>query len=103
MRVASYRQLQAISQQINFLTNGRLGNLDAFKVPDNVVVTPVPHGCTRFSQMDNGRVRAGYRDNITGETRMLLPAERDWWVDTPLLVLQLDQGPTCCGGAASLV
>ncbi|CAK9104217.1 Uncharacterized protein SCF082_LOCUS48645 [Durusdinium trenchii] len=100
LRVASYRQLQAMSQQLNLLSGGHIANLDHFSLPAGVVLKAVPHGSARFTERhDSGRVRAGFAA-ANGEREMLLPEARSWWLDVPLLVLQLDQGPTCCGGAA---
>ena len=101
LRVASYHQLQGMSQQLHLLTDGRVANLDYFTVPDGIILDPVGHGMTRLTERDDGtgRVRAAF-SKPNGERLMLVPDRRDWWVDVPLLVLQLDQGPTCCGGAA---
>ena len=100
VRVASYRQVQAMSQQMNFLTNGRFATLSDFEPPDGVNIKAVGHGEKRFKQQEAGRIRAGLRDLNTGTESFLLPLRRDWWLDVPLLVLQLDQGPTCCGSVA---
>ena len=104
VRVASYRQLQAMSQQMNFLTNGRRATLDAFQTPAEVVIRPVPPGHQRFVNREAGKWRAKHYNPTTGEEYHLLPASRSrpWWLDLPLLVLQVDQGPACCGGVASL-
>lgn len=67
---------------------------------DGVNIKAVGHGEKRFKQQEAGRIRAGLRDLNTGTESFLLPLRRDWWLDVPLLVLQLDQGPTCCGSVA---
>lgn len=91
-----------MSQQLNLLSGGHIANLDHFSLPAGVVLKAVPHGSARFTERhDSGRVRAGFAA-ANGEREMLLPEARSWWLDVPLLVLQLDQGPTCCGGAALL-
>ncbi len=100
--MASYRQVQAISQQLNLLTAGRIENVSAFDVPEGVVLAQCPSGCLRSTRMEGGRRRAFYTDPDTAEEVMLLPDNRLWYLDTKLLCLQLDQGPTCCGGMASL-
>eukprot|EP00435_Cladocopium_sp_Y103_P045777 s167_g13.t1 len=102
IRLASYRQLQAMSQQLRFLTNGQMKNLDSFAVPDGITLKPLMSGWDRFLRQEAGRNRAGFRNSNDGSEILLLPDDRQWWVDVPLLVLQLDQGPTCCGGAALL-
>ena len=101
VRVASYRQLQAMSHQLSLLTNGRIANLDSFREPPGVVLSRPHPGQQRFTRREDGRVRAGYLHE-DGEEVMLLPESRTWWLDANLLVLQLDQGPTCCGGLALL-
>lgn len=99
-RLASYRQIQAMSQQLNFLSNARIPNIDFFTTPANVHIHPVRKGSTRVKHLENGRIRAGHQNTQTGEVTKLLPNDGAWWNHIPLLVLQLDQGPTCCGGAA---
>ena len=100
-RVASFRFLQALSHQANLLTSGRIRDLDFFSTPDGVRLSPVKPGQTRFLRRENNRLRA-YHRLPDGEELPLLPEERNWWVQCPLLVLQLDQGPTCTAASAQL-
>ncbi|CAK9104133.1 Uncharacterized protein SCF082_LOCUS48620 [Durusdinium trenchii] len=79
LRVASYRQLQAMSQQLNLLSGGHIANLDHFSLPAGVVLKAVPHGSARFTERhDSGRVRAGFAA-ANGEREMLLPEARSWF------------------------
>ena len=100
VRLASYRQLQAISQQIHLLTNGKYG-LDSFREAPGVSLSPVRPGCKRFidESHDGHRLRAGHLNVGTGDSIYLMPEGR-WWEDQPLLTLQLDQGPTGTAGLA---
>ena len=72
VRVASYRQLQAMSHQLSLLTNGRIANLDSFREPPGVVLSRPQPGQQRFTRREDGRVRAGYLHE-DGEEVMLLP------------------------------
>lgn len=102
-RVASYRQLQAVSHQIHLLTKGRFRDLDAFSVPDGINLGPMKRWETRLVRKEHGnRSRAYHRNTQTGEDVALLPLDRRWWVPVPLLVLQFDQGPACCAASAPL-
>lgn len=101
-RVASYRQVQAISQQLSLITAGRIESINDFDVPEGVILGQIPSNCIRSTRVEGGRRRAFYSDPDTGDELMLLPDNRLWYLDTKLLVLQLDQGPTCCGGMAPL-
>jgi hypothetical protein len=101
-RVASYRHLQAVSQQINLLTAGRLNGLDAFSVPPDIFVSEVKPGHRREVRRDGTRHRVYHRSLASGEEVDLLPTNRDWWKELPMLVLQFDQGPTCTAAAAFL-
>ena len=100
-RVASYRFLQALSHQVHLLTAGRMESLDFFSVPDGICLDPIKSGQTRLVRREGSRYRA-YHCLPSGEEAPLLPATRRWWVPVPLLVLQLDQGPTCTAAAAQL-
>ena len=101
-RVASLRHLQAISHQINLLTAGRFRDLDSFKIPAGINLDPVGHHNVRVVQVQGDRTKVYYHNRETGEDTYLLPEDRDWWVSTPLLVLQMDQGPICCAASAQL-
>ena len=99
-RVASYRHLQAISNQVRLLTNGRFESIDSFKVPTGLHIDPITANHDRLVHQQGDRLRAYFRNSETGETTFLLPAARNWFTSVPLLVLQLDQGPSCCAAAA---
>ena len=45
-RVAAFRQLQGISKQLHFLTNGSM-SIDSFELPDSCNVRPVKANETR--------------------------------------------------------
>ena len=114
-RLASYRQLQAVSHQLHLSTNGAL-SLDSFKAPDFLHLEPVKPGEKRGTRIDanSGKVCAfhvagndsrdvvnddGADDDLVSE-KLLLPPNDNWWAQLPLLTLQLDQGGTGTAGAA---
>ena len=101
-RVASYRQLQALSHQINTLTGGRFQNLDAFSLPEGVLIRAVQPGEQRIARRDGRKRRVSFRKESSGAETSLLPRSPDWWLDQPLLILQMDQGPTCVASYAPL-
>ena len=101
-RVASYRHLHALSHQVKLLTGGRLANLDSFSAPEGVIFRAVKPGEQRLVRQDGSRRKVVFQDVNSGVETSLLPEARDFWIDVPLLVLQLDQGPTCCASSALL-
>jgi len=98
VRLASYRQLQAISHQLSLATAGRIANLDFFSPQSySLLLRPIQKGESRtLLRSPSGRWRARL-----GET-MCLPESVHWWKTIPLLVLQLDQGSIGCAGCAKL-
>lgn len=99
-RLSAYRQLQAMSHQINLCTRGRFADLDAFSVPDRINVSPVKSGEERFvRRVGINKQQAGFLQADGTET-LLLPSEPNWWVSVPLLVTQLDQGSIGSAGCA---
>lgn len=110
-RLASYRQLQAVSHQLHLSTNGAF-DLDSFKSPDHLHLEPVKPGEKRGTRIDanSGKVCAFHVsgndiiDGAASETEMteklLMPTNDNWWCQLPLLTLQLDQGGTGTAGAA---
>ena len=118
-RLAAYRQLQAISHQLQLSTGGRF-NLTSFGVPEYLRLSPVEPGQTRFchrvtdAQGSSMRL-AGIEFESAAEAdpdqmeltdrqeQFLLPSEAEnpnWWLNVPILTLQLDQGGTGMAGAA---
>ena len=103
VRLAAYNQLQALAHQLSLLTRGAF-DLDSFKLPDDLVATPVKPGQKRFRKIDpeTGAVRAGVQmlENGAPSEVFLLPERINWWKNVPLLVLQLDQGAIGAAGAS---
>ena len=93
-RVASLRLLQAVSHQVHLITAGRLPNLDAFSVPEDMCVSMVKPGFQRVIRREGLRNRAFHRCRTSDEEVAVMPANRDW---------QFDQGPTCTSAAACLL
>ena len=99
-RLSSYRQLQAISQQVKWLSNGRFATLDDFRIPEGVFIGPVQAGQERGVLQDGGRRRAFVRAGVLGECEFQLPHDIHWWKRTPLCTIQLGQGSIGSAGCA---
>ena len=67
-----------------------------------MILSEVKPGQQRvLRQLGAGTGRKAYHKIIdTGEEVPLLPLNYRWWAQIPLLVLQLEQGPTCTAAAA---
>ena len=115
VRLASYRQLQAISHQLALATAGRIDNLDFFSPRSySLLLRPLQKGESRLLiRSPSVRWRAGFRPQAGAQlqlfdadaadtTTLCLPDAANWWKTIPLLVLQLDQGSIGCAGCAKL-
>lgn len=99
----SFRQLQAVSQQLKLATGGRVANLDFFSTLPGMNLRPVAPGEVRISAVVDGGFRAAIQNPITKETLTVLPDNKNWFVNCPTLVFQLDQGSPGTSGFAFAV
>ena len=98
-RLSSHRQLQAISHQLHLVTCGRVRDLDYFRVPDNIVLSPVGPGETRsLEPLPGSRKQVASIQKSDGSRVLLLPSDAGWHDNLPLLVVQLDQGSVGAAG-----
>lgn len=94
-RVASYRQLQGISHQVDLVSNGR-DDIDCFVLPPEAHVRAVGESeerCTSTSMPHHSFIR----NKFTKEKLRVLPPDLH---DCKLLLLQLDQGSIGAAGVA---
>ena len=96
-RVASFRQLQAMSHMLHKLSNERIKDIGDLCLPEDVLVQPVQAGEVRVVEHGPATSRAKIINTVEGTCRDVLPLTcRDPW----LVVLGLDQGSMGTAGVA---
>ena len=95
-RVASFRQLQGISKQLSYITNGVL-SADSFSLPSSCNVRPVGANERRVVVNVGDRCLHKIINDDTGSQVEVVPLDVD---DIKLLLLMLDQGSIGTSGVA---
>lgn len=92
-RVASFRQIQGISNQLRTLTNGRIASIDDMKLPPSVHIAPTDAHETRVVRRGITSDAAFVVDTTANTFKQVLPDDLD---DVPLLTCGIDQGSIGC-------
>ena len=95
-RVASFRQLQGISKQLNYITNGDM-TVDSFSLPSSCNVRPVGANERRIFVNVGDRCLHMIINDDTGSQVEVVPLDVD---DVKLSLLMLDQGSIGTAGVA---
>ena len=96
-RVATYRQLQAVSNTMFNLSLHRRITLNDFLLPSSVHARPVGENEVRIVRRVGSKLCAFFYHRHTGALTRLLP---DSFEDAQLLVLGIDEGSIGCAGDA---
>jgi hypothetical protein len=97
-RVATYRQLQAVSNTMANLSSHRRITLNDFFLPSSVHARPVVgEDELRIVRSVGNKRYAFFYHRHTGALTRLMP---DWFEDAQLLVLGIDEGSIGCAGDA---
>ena len=101
-RVASYREMQALSHTISHLTKSGIESISDFTLPQDVIVTPVQAGQTRaVVPVGDGTARAFFKTEDGARTPVLPSSFASTQGTMPKqLVLGLDQGSKGAAGFA---